>query len=729
MSVQQLISYLGECRRRLSELRSRQDYPALSCAILRLEGKGGTILYHQPFYRVLNGQPFHDVLTASHGETFTVAFYSAAAGMQSHQIPAALAHVEAVTREIHPLLRELPRPVRDCLQLPNSDKWWRVAFHLAWHFPRPFLQATRCRLLARDGSSCSISDETFVQLHGTGGLSDLLPGLIYSHLQHDLCTFSEAALGVISEALEQFDQRELFGRPEAQAVLDDQRRAFDRLRAEFLAGTQLPMESLECKLLKLADSFETPAASEWADLKVGGCIERFPTLSWLNDTQEIVQIRGPGTDWFCKVAERAGNALPKWVPNYPILFDDVRRNNSGVPVGISGPRPIMNRGPLERWVGFVFATLKHHQHEALQIRWGTRIGPLAYGLATLDLDLFAASVLAMDLNRLVDEAGGVSSGGQATEVEGKCAPGNKEFGGWQILGDAPADQVEQLPTPAAGRFVIALAPPTVDGWAEMRGETRYIAGGEYLALLWENLRGERVLHPTDGIVLMYGREHAYWLPDGWEMDVFPIGWTLPHLEGWFSYAFDIAKMEDRGDIRAGSEKSPSYAPTPRGLVTHAHLMVRHLGLAGSPTEPRGPMDRAGCLGELRDILRFFRQTLEPGKQPGERQADNSADSKPPVGFKDELRIEMRARTDEGDHAKLRGSAIQRDAKAESRDRWLYRQASKKNPPTWKSLMAQMNKKAETHRWRKLSSPQAVEQALDRYIKRNGLDLLPPRKDA
>jgi hypothetical protein len=184
--------------------------------------------------------------------------------------------------------------------------------------------------------------------------------------------------------------------PEAQAISGDQRRTFDQLRAEFLAVMQMP-PGLECKLLKLASSFEAPPASEWAGLVEGGCAQRYLTLSRLNDLQEIVQIRGPATEWFCEVAERAGNALPADIPDCPILFDNIHRNEAGMPVGCRGPNPVMNRGPLQRWVGFVLATLKRHEHAALQVRWSTQMGPLSYGLATLDRDLCAASVLAIDL--------------------------------------------------------------------------------------------------------------------------------------------------------------------------------------------------------------------------------------------------------------------------------------------------------------------------------------------
>jgi hypothetical protein len=242
-----------------------------------------------------------------------------------------------------------------------------------------------------------------------GGRSDLLPGLIYSELAHDLCTCSEAAVTVILDVLEKHAQADTPAGPQAPAPSAEQRRTFDRLRAEFEAGTHLPMD-LECKLLKLADSFGTPPATEWAGLEVGGCVERFLTLSKLNDQQEIVQIRGPATEWFGQVAERAGNALPRWIPDFPVLFDDPQH-------GFGGPRPVMNRDACERWIGFVFATIKQHAPEAMRVTWGTSMGPLSYGLANLDRNLCSASVLAIDLARLTTAAAET-----AKQIRETCSP-------------------------------------------------------------------------------------------------------------------------------------------------------------------------------------------------------------------------------------------------------------------------------------------------------------------
>jgi hypothetical protein len=261
----QLASHLVECRRRLAELRSRHDYLAVRCALLRPEGAGGTV-FDQPFARTLTNHAFLERPSASHAETFDVAFFAMADKIDKDRIATALATVEAITGEVCPLLPELPKWVRDRLQLPDSDDWWRIVFHLAWHFPRPFLKAARRRLLAVDGASAGSSDETVVQLHGMGGRSDALPGLIYSELGHDLCTSSEAALTVILEVLEQHAQAVKSAGPQSVRLSATQRRTFDQLRAEFAAGASIPMDM---RLLKLADSFESPPATEWAGQRPG----------------------------------------------------------------------------------------------------------------------------------------------------------------------------------------------------------------------------------------------------------------------------------------------------------------------------------------------------------------------------------------------------------------------------------------------------------------------------
>src|SRR5262249_33402326 len=159
-----LISHLGECRRRLSELRGRQDYLAISCAMLRAEGAAGMVLLDHPFRVIWQNRPYYEVgPSLGYGDCYTIAFYPVTQNIEVDRIPAALAPVNTLTSEIIPLLRQLPRATRERLQLPESENWWRIVFHLAWHFPRPFLQVPRRRWLAKDGAPHTVSDETFVQ--------------------------------------------------------------------------------------------------------------------------------------------------------------------------------------------------------------------------------------------------------------------------------------------------------------------------------------------------------------------------------------------------------------------------------------------------------------------------------------------------------------------------------------------------------------------------------------
>jgi hypothetical protein len=425
MSVQQLISHFRECLRRLPNLQGRSDYLPLSCALLRQEGPGERLyLLHDPFARVLGNRLFHCPGTSvGYGDSYGLAFYPSASDATRDRLTSALKAVEAITGAACRLLPRLPREVVERLALPDEaltdrDNWWRVVFHLAWHFPGPFLEATRWRLFTTDGEHCSgKSCETFVQLNGTAERHDLFPGTIFSVLE-DLCYCSEAAIKVIVDALEQHVQTERCEPQPVRSLSSDQRRNFDRLKSDFLAGTGLPVPQLECKLLMLDNSFETPPAREWAALEQGGCHEKMPRLSRLNALQQIAQIRGPAAEWFCRAAERAGEALPIGMfPECSILYERVHRDEAGNPLGrIGGPRPVVNRGPLERWVGFVFAILHQHEHAALQIHWQKQDW-LHYGFATLDRDLFAASALAIDLARLSTAAEEASNRERAS-----CSP-------------------------------------------------------------------------------------------------------------------------------------------------------------------------------------------------------------------------------------------------------------------------------------------------------------------
>jgi hypothetical protein len=70
----------------------------------------------------------------------------------------------------------------------------------------------------------------------------------------------------------------------------------------------------------------------------------------------------------------------------------------------------------------------------------------------------------------------------------------------------------------------------------------------------------------------------------------------------------------------------------------------------------------------------------------------------------------------------------RDKETESRDKWLYDQC-KKRTKTYKGIMLELRRIAKKRGWSMLSSPQAVPQAVHRYIRRHELEDLPRRRES
>ena len=209
-----------------------------------------------------------------------------------------------------------------------------------------------------------------------------------------------------------------------------------------------------------------------------------------------------------------------------------------------------------------------------------------------------------------------------------------ELNGWEIVREPTEEEAMQLPPPVAGRFVMALEPPTLDGIAQMQGVVRYCDRHEHLMLAWKNSAGIEVLHQTDGLILS-GHNDASWLPAGWEMDVYPAGWKLPHLQRWFQHALIVARITERPDLPNIAENQlcsilgPSYAPTPRGLVHHAFLILRHLAFPGAPKEPTFHMDWPGCIAALREVANFIEQAMTATDSvPSETVVDNSVSTLP-----------------------------------------------------------------------------------------------------
>jgi hypothetical protein len=199
MSIQQLISHFEECRRRFLELRTDPDFLPLRCAILRPEGGNANPFDASPFTSVLRDCPYWASASATNDDgTFVLAFYLKSGPETQAKIKKTVDLAEGVASEGLRLLDQLPSGVREPLALFRSDRWWRVVFHLAWHFPQLFLVARRERLLTTDGKTIDEHIwETDVQLYGTANRHDLYPGRIFSFLKDDIRVSSESAIDVI----------------------------------------------------------------------------------------------------------------------------------------------------------------------------------------------------------------------------------------------------------------------------------------------------------------------------------------------------------------------------------------------------------------------------------------------------------------------------------------------------------------------------------------------------
>jgi hypothetical protein len=90
------------------------------------------------------------------------------------------------------------------------------------------------------------------------------------------------------------------------------------------------------------------------------------------------------------------------------------------------------------------------------------------------------------------------------------------------------------------------------------------------------------------------------------MNFYPTGLDLPNLEHWFPWV--LAWANDNTFVVGPGFGVPS-CPSVRGMVAHAHLIVRHHGLPDSPREPCSPLDREGYVIHLREVLDFLRRGL------------------------------------------------------------------------------------------------------------------------
>jgi len=409
MTDAQLVSGFEACVSRLVEERNRSDYIPLHIAIARPEGAGGSILRDNLFGPLLGHLDYtpRTIISALPPDSYAVAFSTPRdrGFIRSERANALIRHADGIAQEPQTLCSRLPTLVRQALCLPEIKDWWRTLFHLGWHFDRPFLRSQRTRLLPSDNRPTMYTDETCIQESGCEGQHDVLPGLIFGTLQHDAFTASEAAVGILIDSLRS-------SHPTTPTASSHTGRVFAQLRERFRRSGELeatmPGPKTSVKLLRYSNSFLTPPATEWAGLELGGEPESLWRLARINSDQEYCQIRGPATQSFNELAATAGNALPPGAPDDVTLFSEDRRLSNGFVTRVSAHRPILSPGAVERWLRFVFSTLRQFCPEELEIQWGTASGASSYGMATLKQNIFAASALAIELAGLTPTTGSES---------------------------------------------------------------------------------------------------------------------------------------------------------------------------------------------------------------------------------------------------------------------------------------------------------------------------------
>jgi hypothetical protein len=358
---------------------------------------------------------------------------------------------EVLAHRMAAILNDLPETLlrRLGIESPAGAPWgdwlW-VLFHLAWHFPEVFsrgaVRRNRC-LIADIGVFCT--PEYWLQLYECCFTQDRFSGLIYSHFPQavDLVTATAWAVDLLRSALSGGVKPELT--PSIRQQFGELHQAFSTIGQHSIPGHDAgPLAEFEAKVLRLDSSFATRPASDWAGVeRPAGTRQDIYFLSRKGAVKECCVLRGPGVAQFAEMADRAGKLLPEWPANPdPVLVENaqfwdsrVKRrqeilaqtwefvtDDGSAPNGKSIPtdqvaervwssmRPTTwmqglvtdHRGNVERWLGFVFYTIKEFQPDSVEIRTipegPPRTSHAWNAVLTLrDMNLFQASARAMEL--------------------------------------------------------------------------------------------------------------------------------------------------------------------------------------------------------------------------------------------------------------------------------------------------------------------------------------------
>lgn len=422
MSSDHLLHTLHQCANDLSALR---PLPHLFAAVARQEGptgEGGSDLIAAVTHHIVRGRIRVECVALP-----TVTYFNNAAPTcrsvyvlaGTHGAEAAFREFGVVAERLESLCWQLPDRVAVRLgfdALAAHPDWLNRLFHLGWHFPHHFSSGVvrRARLLLAHGGRGEYEiDESLIQSIGSELTEGHFPGVIFSAFPRtaDLVAASRWAIDLLGRAV----------RAEADNSSPNYtRQQFGELAGRFAtAGRELATDggrsALSAAVFSHGTSFGLPAG-----IAVAGCDLPAPrtvyVVSARGAAKEFCVLAGPHVRKFVELADRAGSLLPDWpaVP-YPTLFSP-----AGSAAGTLDGFVTDHRGNVERWVGFVFATLKECAPGSL----ATRTVPAGRGtmlsfLELQDRDLFSASARAIELARLSEPA---SSGHQPGGMPDRATP-------------------------------------------------------------------------------------------------------------------------------------------------------------------------------------------------------------------------------------------------------------------------------------------------------------------
>lgn len=411
MSSDHLLHTLQQCANSLPALRS---LPLLFAATARQEapaGEGGRDLIAALTHFIVRGrQPVE--CAAQPRVTY---FNNAVPACRAVYVLAGAPRAEAAAayREFGLLAERLESM---CCQLPPrlagrvgldamsaQPDWENLLFHFAWHFPHHFISGPVRRsrlLLARGGRGEFEIDESGLQAEGSELTEDYFPGVIFLAFPRtaDLAAATGWAIDLLARAVRGGG---------GSLSPDDTRRQFGDLAGCFVAARELAAGAggrldLSAAVFSHGTSFGLPAGAAVAGYPLPGPRTVY-VLSARGAAKEFCVLAGPRVEAFVELADRAGALLPDWpaVP-YPTLFGPADRATAALDGYVTD-----HRGNVERWIGFVFATLKERAPDGLEVRAVPAAG--GGGISFLDLrglDLFSASARAIELAGLTDPQSG-----------------------------------------------------------------------------------------------------------------------------------------------------------------------------------------------------------------------------------------------------------------------------------------------------------------------------------